>query len=240
MKLNRNQWLIAAAIIIAIVLFWGGCQMGKRSASCDTCPTKTETVYVTDLDTVFQKGKSTVVKDPFKVTIVIRDTSQLDSLKRAASAREEELLTQLDFYRDLKAALDSAGVGDVIEAKPPHYDVTGEALAEDGTTRVRYSITVLDTSAIVQGTPTKPNPRFFVEINKPVTVDMPERSANCARFAVGGGFLFGMDGSNLNGMPLVKLRINNVEMLGAYDVRGKMWMFGAGAEVQFGKKKNAK
>ena len=152
--------------------------MGKRSASCDTCPTKTETVYVTDLDTVFQKGKSTVVKDPFKVTIVIRDTSQLDSLKRAASAREEELLTQLDFYRDLKAALDSAGVGDVIEAKPPHYDVTGEALAEDGTTRVRYSITVLDTSAIVQGTPTKPNPRYFVEINKPVSFDAPVKAAN--------------------------------------------------------------
>ena len=69
--------------------------MGKRSASCDTCPTKTETVYVTDLDTVFQKGKSTVVKDPFKVTIVIRDTSQLDSLKRAASAREEAMRQEI-------------------------------------------------------------------------------------------------------------------------------------------------
>jgi len=240
MKLNRTKWLTIAAIIIAIIVFWGGCQMGKRSASCQNCPTQTETVYITDLDTVFQKGKSTIVKDPFKIEIIIRDTAQLDSLRRAAREREQELLTQLDFYRELKAALDSAGVGSIISAEPPHFEVTGEALAEDGTTIVRYSITVTDSSAIEPGTPEKPNPRFFVEINKPVTFDAPIAQENCKRFAVGGGFLFGSNGSNINGMPLVKVRVKNVEVLGAYDVRGKMWMFGAGTEVQFGKKKSAK
>ncbi len=237
MKISKLTKIAGIALLAILLFFLGRCTSNKRCGQ-SVVRVETDTVYIVDTDTfnVTTKGKTKYV--PFVDSIFIADTFALDSLKRVYDARWQEMQLRADHYKEVIDALEAALPGDILIVESPHYDIEGETLSSDGKATIKWSITVTDSTAIVPGDSTKPNPRFFVEQLIPVEFNQTETTTKPAKRNAGGiGVLLSSNGQNLNGMAVVKLRMGKTDYLGGYDPFGKLYLIGIVRELQFGKTK---
>lgn len=230
--MKKNTLIIALAVIVAILLFMGGCALGKRDCGVPTVKTEIRYVLKTDTLPVTVPGATKYIKG--KEVVVIKSDRQKDSLLVAQQVKIDNTEKLLDYYKGQFEALASAGVGDVITSDPPQVEKSGEAVSKDSSVVVRWRVTV--EGEMKDGTTEEPNPYFEIESLQKQTIERVDASKPYS-LGAGIGAKLGMDGKGLDAVPMVYLRKNQTTWFGRYHIKGQAVEVGVAKGFDFGKRK---
>jgi hypothetical protein len=229
MKINRNHWLIAAAIIIAIILSYASCKIGQRS--CPTAQTVEVIRWKTDTLEIVPPVRTVEVptKEIIKVPVIPAEHVRLiDSLtERIANfqAINDAMNAQL-------IAIQAARPGEKVETVFPYKTTSGNSANADSTVFIKWRVKYL--GELAPDTKESPNPYFEATVahqEKATTID------NSKPNAIGIGAMAKSNGKTVDVAPFVNVRVGKVTGYFGYYLVDKAVVVGASREFQYGKKK---
>lgn len=232
MNFSKNTIVIAAGVVLAILLFFAGCSIGKRSCPSATIKEVVKYILKTDTLSITVPGKTTYKNG--KEVVIIKSDEQKDSLLVAQQRKIDNTEKLLDYYRTQYEALAEAGVGDIITGEPPQVQKSGESLSKDSMVVVRWRVTV--EGDMPDGTEAEPNPYFEVESFQKQSIQTVDATKPYA-LGAGIGTALGIDGKGLDVIPSLHFRKNKTVWFGRYHLNTKAVEVGLSKEVQFGKQK---